>query len=145
MRHTHTHTEREREREAETQAEGEAGSMQGARRGTRSWVFGITPWAEGSANPLSHPGCPSPLFFNTWKKQQLREVKEVARGHTVNRWGRLDSNLGWPVQSPSSSSAMPKTSVVSLGAQCAVISPGPWSSQGYSVIPEGRRHDASKL
>ena len=30
--------EREREREAETQEEGEAGSMQGARQGTRSWV-----------------------------------------------------------------------------------------------------------
>ena len=38
---------REREREAETQAEGEAGSMQGARCGTRSWVSRITPWAEG--------------------------------------------------------------------------------------------------
>ena len=40
-RHTHTHTE------AETQAEGEAGSMQGARCGTRSLVSRITPWAEG--------------------------------------------------------------------------------------------------
>ena len=39
--------ERQREREAETQAEGEAGSMQGARRGTRSRVSRITPWAEG--------------------------------------------------------------------------------------------------
>ncbi|CAD7687080.1 unnamed protein product [Nyctereutes procyonoides] len=32
----HTHRKREREREAETQTEGEAGSMQGARCGTRS-------------------------------------------------------------------------------------------------------------
>ena len=40
-------------REAETQAEGEAGSMQGARRGTQSWFF--RPWAEGGAKPLSHP------------------------------------------------------------------------------------------
>ena len=39
--------ERERAREAETQAEGEAGSMQGALRGTRSLVSRITPWAEG--------------------------------------------------------------------------------------------------
>ena len=48
----------EREREAETQAEGEAGSMQEARRGTQSWVSRITPWAEGGAKLLSHPGCP---------------------------------------------------------------------------------------
>ena len=47
----------EREREAETQVEGEAGSMQGARRGTRSRVSRIMPWAEGSTKPLSHPGC----------------------------------------------------------------------------------------
>ena len=34
---------RDTEREAETQAEGEAGSMQEARRGTRSRVSRITP------------------------------------------------------------------------------------------------------
>ena len=55
MRDTH------REREAETQALGEAGSMQGARRGTRSQVSRITPWAEGGAKLLSHPGCPRSL------------------------------------------------------------------------------------
>ena len=48
---------RDTQREAETQAEGEAGSMQGARRGTRAQVFRVTPSAEGSAKPLSHPGC----------------------------------------------------------------------------------------
>ena len=48
----------QRKREAETQAEGEAGSMQGARHGTRSWVSRIRPWAEGRAKLLSHPGCP---------------------------------------------------------------------------------------
>ena len=37
--------ERERGRGAQTQAE--AGSMQGARRGTSSDVARITPWAEG--------------------------------------------------------------------------------------------------
>ena len=36
-------TERERERGAETQAEGETGSLQGARRRTRSRVSRITP------------------------------------------------------------------------------------------------------
>ena len=50
--------ERQRESEVETQAEGEAGSMQGACYGTRSGVSRITAWAEGSAKPLSHPGCP---------------------------------------------------------------------------------------
>ena len=49
--------DRERETETETQAEGEAGSMQGARRGTQSQVSRIVPWAEGGANPLSHLGC----------------------------------------------------------------------------------------
>ena len=51
-----------REREAETQAEGEgeAGSMQGARHGTRSRDSRIMPWAEDGAKPLSHLGCPVP-------------------------------------------------------------------------------------
>ena len=48
----------QREKEAETRAEGEAGSMQGARRGTRSPDSRITPLAEGGAKPLSHQGCP---------------------------------------------------------------------------------------
>ena len=56
------YTER-REREAETQAEGEAGSMQEAQRGTRSWVSRIMPWAEGGAKLLSHLGCPVCSFF----------------------------------------------------------------------------------
>ena len=43
---------------AETQAEGEAGSTQGAQRGTRSSVSRIRPWAEGGAKPLSHQDCP---------------------------------------------------------------------------------------
>ena len=53
---------RESERETETKAEGEeAGSMQGAQRGTRSQASRITPWAEGGAKPLSHPGCPNDI------------------------------------------------------------------------------------
>ena len=51
-------TDTQREREAETQAEGEAGSMQGARHGTQSWVPRIMPWVEGGVKPLSHWGCP---------------------------------------------------------------------------------------
>ena len=50
-------------REAETQAEGEAGSRQGARRGTPFRVSRIAPWAEGGAKPLSHQGCPPFIYF----------------------------------------------------------------------------------
>ena len=46
--------EKHTQREAETQAEREAGSMQGARCGTRSRVSRT----EGGAKPLSHQGCP---------------------------------------------------------------------------------------
>ena len=60
MRDTHTHTYTH---ESETQAEGEAGSMQGARRGTRFRVSRITPWAEGGTKPLNPPGCPRLAFF----------------------------------------------------------------------------------
>ena len=52
------------QREAKTQAEGEAGSMQGARHGTRPRVSRIRPWAEGGAKPLSHLGCPKIVTFH---------------------------------------------------------------------------------
>ena len=42
----------------EKEAEGEADSMKGARRRTRSQVPRIRAWAEGGAKPLSHLGCP---------------------------------------------------------------------------------------
>ena len=45
---------RDTEREAETQEEGQAGSMQGAQRGTHSRDSRIMPWAEGGAKPLGH-------------------------------------------------------------------------------------------
>ena len=47
----------ERERKAEAQAEGEAGSMQGAGRGTRSRVPRIKPQAASGAKLLRHRGC----------------------------------------------------------------------------------------
>ena len=53
---------RDREREAQTQAEGEAGSMQGARCGTRFRVSRITPWGAGGAKPLRHQGFPRSTF-----------------------------------------------------------------------------------
>ena len=56
--------ERERERERERGR---------ARRGTRSQVSRIRPWAECGAKPLSHPGCLSLL-----KSHHLRPGSEVA-------------------------------------------------------------------
>ena len=52
---THRQRERERERLAETQAEGEAGSMPGARRGTRSRDSRITPWAKDRCQTAEPP------------------------------------------------------------------------------------------
>ena len=44
----------------ETQAEGEAGSMQGAQRGTRSRDSRITPWAKGWCSTTEPPRRPLP-------------------------------------------------------------------------------------
>ena len=49
---------RDTQREAETQAEGEAGSIQGARCGTRSQDLGSQPEPKADAPLLSHPGVP---------------------------------------------------------------------------------------
>ena len=57
-------TDTQREREAETQAEGEAGSLQGAQRGTGSLVSRITPQAKGGAKPLGHRAVPKILFLS---------------------------------------------------------------------------------
>ena len=54
----------EREREAETQAEGEAGSMQGAGRGTQSRVSRITPWIQAAAKPLLHRAAQMKVFLH---------------------------------------------------------------------------------
>ena len=74
MRDTH------RERERQRQAEGEAGSMQGAGHGTQSHVSWITPWAEGSAKPLSHPGCPGLRFLTGSPRLIVRGEKNSKRG-----------------------------------------------------------------
>ena len=52
-------------RDTEREAEREAGSIQEARCGTRSWDSGITPWAKGRhTQPLSHPGAPDHMIFD---------------------------------------------------------------------------------
>ena len=77
----------QKEKEAETQAEGEAGSMQGARRGTQSWVSRITPWAEGGAKTTEPPGLPKD---NVLRKQ----VVCVQSGHTFG-CGSVVERLPW--------------------------------------------------
>ena len=59
------------ERQVETQAEGEAGSLRGARCGTRSWSRdrGITPWAEGRCSTTEPPRRPGGLIF--WMNSRL--------------------------------------------------------------------------
>ena len=52
-----------RHKEAETRAEGEAGSLQGARCGTRSQGPGITTWAKGRCSTTETPRCPYLLVF----------------------------------------------------------------------------------
>ena len=53
----------------ETQAEGEAGSLQGARCGTRSLTLGSRPEPNAVAQPLSHPGVPTLTILNEHKPQ----------------------------------------------------------------------------
>ena len=60
-------TQRERHRQRE---------KQGARCETRSWVSRITPWAEGGAKPLGHPGCPLDAF----KKLSLNVLSGAGPG-----------------------------------------------------------------
>ena len=53
---------RDAQREAETQVEGEAGSLRGARCGTRSRGPRIMPWAEGR-HLTAKPPRDSPIFY----------------------------------------------------------------------------------
>ena len=54
--------------------------MQGARRGTGSWVSRITSWAEVGAKQLSHPGCPGNQFYTKYS----RKIEEILLG--AARW-----------------------------------------------------------
>ena len=61
------------QREAEAQAEGEAGSMQGAQYGARSWDSRITPWAGGRCQTTEPPRDPQAIsllsaFLQLWNK-----------------------------------------------------------------------------
>ena len=63
-----------RERGRDTQAEGEAGTMLGALRGTRSWVSRITPWAEGGRPTAEPPRRLWAKIFMTKKKKFMTDT-----------------------------------------------------------------------
>ena len=69
----------ERKREAETQAEVEAGSMPGARRGTRSHpgTPGSRPEPKAGAKPLSHPGIPFCSIFGLSHEKNILKIFPV--------------------------------------------------------------------
>ena len=65
---------RDTKREAETSAEGDAGSMQGACRGTPSKVSRIMHWAEGGTKPLTTRAVPQISF--KWKLLCMEDKDE---------------------------------------------------------------------
>ena len=78
-----------KEREAEIQAVGEAGSMQGALRGTWSPVSRIRPGAEGGAKPLSHRAAPNAMVLTfVFPPPQIHTFQILTpKGDSISRWG----------------------------------------------------------
>ena len=75
--------DREREREAETQEEREAGSPQGARRGTRSWDHALGRRLRSTAEP---PGLSIPLPIS-------EGIMHIPKDHKP--WGSRGSLSEW--------------------------------------------------
>ena len=69
---------RDTEKEAETQAEGEAGSMLGARCGTRSQDSRISPGPKAGAKPLSHPGIPKTHYLDAFNKTTCWSFENIS-------------------------------------------------------------------
>ena len=130
--------ETQREREAETQSEGEARSTQGAQRGTRSRVSRIRPWAESSAKPRSHPGCPTifNLYGHSVKCPQPHVTDEAAKAPR----GQVAVTMRGSTGLPSKPSGAPKppppaASQCALRQGCASLMP-PSSQQISSQVWE---------
>ena len=75
--------------------------MQGARRGTRSRVSRITPWAAGGAKPLRHQGCPRLSFLKLGKVVCIRSPPGCSQtiGGTLSKawawwWQEAGSQAG---------------------------------------------------
>ena len=69
----------DREREAETQEEGEAGSMPGAQRGTRSRDSRIAPWAKDRCQTAEPPRDPHFQFYSITKHATLNIVIHISQ------------------------------------------------------------------
>ena len=67
---------RDPQREAETQAEGEAWSLWGPWCRIQSQDPGITTWAKGNTQPLSHPGVPNEYILKIGIPVLLRPFKK---------------------------------------------------------------------
>ena len=95
---------RDTHREAETPAEGEAGSTQRARRGTRSRVSRIMPWAAGGAKPLRHRGCPTKIFFKDFIHSFMRDKERERQRHRQRekQAPRREPDMGLDPRSPGS-------------------------------------------
>ena len=88
------------ERERKTQAEGEAGSMQGARCGTRFWVSRIIPQAEGDAKPLGHWGYPVLNIFKGSSVFSLLLSSQICSSHQTKDGSSGESLFCWHVFLP---------------------------------------------
>ena len=92
---------RDTQREAETQAEGEAGSMWGARCGTRSQDPGITSWAEGRRSTAEPPRRPNPrtisniILFNAPIAQIRKEVTFQVTFQVSTGRARMSTHAGF--------------------------------------------------
>uniref|UniRef100_A0A8C0M2Q6 Ig-like domain-containing protein n=1 Tax=Canis lupus familiaris TaxID=9615 RepID=A0A8C0M2Q6_CANLF len=101
--------ERPRERGRDTDRGRSRLHTPGARRGTRSRVSRITPWAEGGTKPLGHRGCPHVTILkgNSYRTRDLESVRGlvkpggslrlscVASGFTFSRFW-----ISWVHQAP---------------------------------------------
>ena len=56
--------------------------MQGAQCRTPSWDSRITPWAEGGAKPLSHPGIPILFYFKDFIYLFMRDTEREREAET---------------------------------------------------------------
>ena len=70
--------------------------MQEAQHGTRSCVSRITPWAEGGAKPLSHPGCPvSRILKGDIVSQEKRKMgRKMFRQRKQQMWDGMEVDPG---------------------------------------------------
>ena len=149
---------RDTQRKAETQAEGEAGSMQGAWRGTRSWDPGVTPWAAGRCSTAEPPRA-APENPSWWNRvgEHLRRLNsggsllhfsvlllfrdtDTVSGRTwwhEDIWGDKSIILQWEEQKGKPLRATERRGLKTEILQGCVWNPGP--AEDYRCIEFTRR------